>query len=631
MANVPFKTIKFPGLSDTYTVPEIDSTLAVTGAAADAKKTGDEITNVKQALTTKAPLTGLSADLVAGSAEQLLSDVMTEDNAPYLFRANPTGSDREYDEIVGGTVAWNQLLAQDASKWGTRYTQIATSTGNVLTFTVSEQNNAVKGIYVSIVPNHKYLFVGTITPSEGYSVLYGAYTSLAENQYTYRAIVAANEGATAVANIFDAGAASTFALVRPTATPNGDVATTKDIQLIDLTAMFGSTIADYVYSLETATAGSGIAWLKSYDFFTADYYPYSAPTLKSIEGLSGHVTRGFNQWDEEWEVGAYNNDGTKDTTSDRIRSKNFIPVLPGETYFVNIGMYTLEYDADKNFITRQERTQAYRSWTVSNKTRYITFNTYSNYGTTYKHDICINLSKTSGTPKNGDYVPYDGHTYALDSTKTLRGILKLDASNHLYADGDVYGSDGTVTRNYAEVDLGSLTWSYMSDDGYFRTAEISGAISPVLNGTPNIRCAKYDVYTGGLADFKASDKKIFAFATNVSSVPRIAVRDTGYTDAATFKAALDGVKLVYPIVQTTESADPFVSPQIIDPDGTEEYVYASGGSGLPVGHNSKYPANLRDEVERVMVAVPSAPSENGTYSLKCTVSSGTPSYEWASE
>lgn len=48
MSNIPLKTIKFPGLDDTYTVPVVDNTLATAGAAADAKKTGDEITSLKQ-------------------------------------------------------------------------------------------------------------------------------------------------------------------------------------------------------------------------------------------------------------------------------------------------------------------------------------------------------------------------------------------------------------------------------------------------------------------------------------------------------------------------------------------------------------------------------------------------------
>lgn len=49
MANVALKSIKFPGLTDTYTVPQIDSTLAVTGKAADAKATGDRLSAVSDA------------------------------------------------------------------------------------------------------------------------------------------------------------------------------------------------------------------------------------------------------------------------------------------------------------------------------------------------------------------------------------------------------------------------------------------------------------------------------------------------------------------------------------------------------------------------------------------------------
>lgn len=61
----------------------------------------------------------------------------------------------------------------------------------------------------------------------------------------------------------------------------------------DLTQMFGSTIADYVYSLEQSTAGSGIAWLKKYDLIDDQYHAYSAPTLQSVEATS-HIAKDGN-------------------------------------------------------------------------------------------------------------------------------------------------------------------------------------------------------------------------------------------------------------------------------------------------------------------------------------------------
>lgn len=47
MANKPLKSIKFPELPDTYTVPEVDSTLTGSGKAADAKAVGDQLGDLK--------------------------------------------------------------------------------------------------------------------------------------------------------------------------------------------------------------------------------------------------------------------------------------------------------------------------------------------------------------------------------------------------------------------------------------------------------------------------------------------------------------------------------------------------------------------------------------------------------
>lgn len=50
MAEKPLKGINFPGLDGTYEIPQVDYTLTVSGAAADAKKVGDALANKADAI-----------------------------------------------------------------------------------------------------------------------------------------------------------------------------------------------------------------------------------------------------------------------------------------------------------------------------------------------------------------------------------------------------------------------------------------------------------------------------------------------------------------------------------------------------------------------------------------------------
>ena len=114
---------------------------------------------------------------------------------------------------------------------------------------------------------------------------------------------------------------------------------------------------------------------------------------------------------------------------------------------------------------------------------------------------------------------------------------------------------------------------------------------------------------------------------------------------------MSGVYLVYELATpTTETAPTFTSPQICNDWGTEEFT---GTCEIPVGTVTEYPQNLRDKLQHLpsmaesdgdyiihqdgteMTLVPSRapvpPTTDGTYSLKCTVSSGTASYSWVEE
>lgn len=63
MANKNLKSIKFPGLTDTYVVPQVDTTLTQTGRPADAKATGDAISALGDSVDTE--IDALKEDLNA--------------------------------------------------------------------------------------------------------------------------------------------------------------------------------------------------------------------------------------------------------------------------------------------------------------------------------------------------------------------------------------------------------------------------------------------------------------------------------------------------------------------------------------------------------------------------------------
>ena len=103
-------------------------------------------------------------------------------------------------------------------------------------------------------------------------------------------------------------------------------------------------------------------------------------------------------------------------------------------------------------------------------------------------------------------------------------------------------------------------------------------------------------------------------ACAINQAGSVYVKDSRYTasDLTDGHASwLEGVYLVYELATpTTESADPFQSPQIVDDWGTEEYIVTEqGGVAMPVGHETQYPANLRDKLQHL----PDLASSDGYY------------------
>ena len=372
-----------------------------------------------------------------------------QDTEPYMFRAVPTQTEdfgHESNTIVGGTVGWNQIVGTGVWRGDTVNGIAVVSDSSTGTITISGTATGFAQISFTypttkMLANHVYYLA---QPNGASNTTFHIRTG--ENTFwDYKSI-----GKTAEDSNLESDGLRV--VVRQGQTVNFSFRP----QMFDLTKMFGSTIADYIYSLEQAIAGAGVAWFRK--LFPKPYYEYNAGELMSVN-TSAHNTVGFNQWDEEWEVGSFNdNTGQETPAIDVIRCKNYIHVLPNTAYYAQIAGKAANiyfYDADKNYISFTGRS-GNGTFTTPNNCAYIRFRMNAGYGTTYNNDICINLSDAS---LNGTYKPYTKHSYPLDSTLTLRGIPKLDANNNLYYDGDTYESDGTVTRKY-----GIVTFDGSSDE-----------------------------------------------------------------------------------------------------------------------------------------------------------------------
>lgn len=556
----------------------------------DYTELSNDVTALKADLSDKDALT-------VGTAKQLVGDKFTEDKAPYLFRQSGGGltvGNREYlDAVVGGTVVWNQLV---------KLSNITrTKTVNGITFTnngdgtINIDGTASQVTYPSIffvnsLKDHVYLLNG-----DSKLTIYDGLVGHGKN----------------IARMGDNNPnAPIYVLISEGTTFNNEK---YKMQAYDITAMFGTKIADHIYALEQANAGDGVALFKK--LFPNDYYEYNPGELISVSGVSAHETVGFNQWDEEWEVGAYNvNTGEAIAGSGQIHSKGFIPVIPSTSYYVKVytdnskgGLWIQFYDENKNIISKATTDYNYNNesgkslnyknniMTLNAECHYIKFYCETLYGTTYNHDICINISDPK---RNGEYEPYTKRSYPLDSTLTLRGIPKLVDGKVQY-DGDRYLPDGTVERRYGVVDLGTLNYAR----GVSTSTGLTYFDVTIANRKygVNIICDKFipvSNYGTAYGQVYTSGRDYFTFYAD-------------YPDAATFKSAMSGVMLIYELATSiTETAEPYRSDQLLDAGGTEEFVSTSL---VPVGHETRYAEDLVKKLESLpwdMSMI--APIETGT-------------------
>lgn len=566
---------------------------------------------VSKALQEELTLSDLPG-MTVGASDNLISDAKISNSSPYLYRPVINGvGNRAYSKLIGATIANNQLVqngnfADGTTGWNAQSATMSAS-NNILTVTPSVKNGNVATDAINLLGHYYYLRAdiklndATQASDVRLQLRFDDAWKIADtcsattSWQTLGGIVTGTPRITGQVRFLDArDSFGTFQV--------------RNCELFDLTAMFGSTIADYAYTLEQGQAGSGVAWLKSYGFF-GKYAPYDAGSLISTKAEKKKVV-GFNLWDEEWENGYYNTaNGNPVTNANYIRSKNPIKVFPNTTYCFTIAndipissgntSNVLFYDVNGNYLSciSQYKTGGLsQTFTTPANAEYVKMYMTDYYGNTYKNDICINLSKTTGTPKNGDYLPYTSQEYDLGSDE-LRGLFKLDNGN-LYADGDIKTSDGTITRKYAEIDLGSLTWGGSAGTWYVGAASWWGTTNT------DLLAENYIVGTSGENTMQVANSNLIIRST---------ATPTG--------------KLIYKqVTPTTEQGTPFIDPSIVYPNGTEEYI-DTRTVPVPVGNDTEYTEDLKGGLETIL----DTPPANGTYVLKATVSGGVATLSWVSE
>lgn len=259
-----------------------------------------------------------------------------------------------------------------------------------------------------------------------------------------------------------------------------------------------------------------------------------------------NITRcGVNIWDEVWETGSINDDGTLDdsswATTNRIRSTNYTLVTPDTSYYF---VWTSEqtnavriyfYDVNKTFISYyQINFSSSKTFTTPSNCKYIKWRSAgSNSIVTSNNDISINYPATDTT-----YHAYNGHTYTIDFGQTVYGgqLIILPDRTYFHA-------------THGIVDLGDLTWypSYcalenkhtMRSDGIDNLVSAPHTSSVIVD----ILCPVYPTKTGDETYLGTKGISILKSGT-------IAVFDERYSSADSanaFKSAMTGVKLVYPL------------------------------------------------------------------------------------
>ena len=530
------------------------------GWAEDAEDTAEDIADHLAQSDENTTDIGI-ADKRISNIEKLLQgnlyDYQTDSTSAYT-KSVPSGA-MPYaglEKVGGKTVVMNQLVQNgnfvDTSGWDSNNGTISAS-GNVLTYTVTTPSGdglSIKGNVLGTILNHIYFITADLKyndtlPNTNPSIGSGGYS-----MYNGTSVTALNTW-TKVEGFFTRSSTSgddkMAIYIRSGNCSVGDTIDIRNVWCTDLTSLCG--------------AGNEPTTVEQFrEQYPAQYYAHNEGSLLSA-GVTEVVSAGKNILPTT----VPSNYIRGQITSTTIAANNYrftfgIPCKPYTNYyFSQTGMNT-EWDSvafGKKIPAVGDSVYGYHSMAYSTGymgnsgdntyilIQFSPLNGYSHFIESVKPMIEMGTSRTL-------YVPYKIPitTPISASIQALEGYGWSAGTAYNYVDFE----RKVFVKNVGRVDLGSLSWTYSAnwgDSPRFESSFLNPLTKPIANDKKaNIITARYVTYSrDGLY---ATSQNGIALTFGGGNNYAVTIRDSAYSDATTFKSALDGVYLYYELATPTE-------------------------------------------------------------------------------
>lgn len=341
---------------------------------------------------------------------------------------------------------------------------------------------------------------------------------------------------------------------------SGETSTAKNAICIDLTKMFGA--GKEPSSVEEFTSQ-----------FDRPYYAYNPNGTILHNIATALLTNGFNQWDEEWELGTFDSQGLPTSANDLIRSKNFCPISGRITMrMIDNNAQILLYDENKTYIDYFSFYGQSRVLDCPANTKYFKIKFLPGYGISYKNDCCI--SYTHSGIRNGEYEQYWQNQLSLPIT-TAKGKLNGQGSSIvIFADG-LKSAGSAFDEMQSTQAIRRISTIYLDGLQWFYDGNVFYADSPIFNN--NYICSSYTKLAADVDPADMSDKSMTIHTDDNT----LYIKDDDYDNVQDFVDDLANVKAFYELQ----------SPQIyvLDEEITMNYRVSDWGTEWMLPENGETP------------------------------------------